>query len=90
MKICGAALAALAGTSRMTAVLAGARHSFSPVALVDTDGNLIDCDHLPRARAFVFHYPHESTPYFLIKLNGPKSRVLVQPIEHYTQHRIRC
>lgn len=71
MKTCGAAFAVLAGTTHARPSLAGPRESFGLVELVDADGTSLTCDALSRGQELVFHYPYESTPCFLIKLEKP-------------------
>ena len=86
MKACGAALAALAGTSHARPALAGPRVSFSPAELVGADGIPLTCDALPRGQELVFNYPYETTPCFLIKLEQPTAgpvRLETENGEHY-------
>ena len=73
MKACGATLAALAGTTPSALLLAGSRQAFPRAELVDRNRRPLTCEGLPREQEFVFHYPYESTPCFLIKLSGTAS-----------------
>ncbi len=73
MKACGATLAALAGAAAGAPVLAGPRQAFARAELVDGHGRPLTFEDLPKEQAFVFHYPYESTPCFLIKLRSATS-----------------
>lgn len=87
IKVCGATLAAVAGVSTTKAVLAGPRRSYSRVALVDGNDRPLTCDTLPREQEFVFHYPYESTPCFLIKLGAAAAGPVSLETEDGTTYR---
>jgi arsenite oxidase small subunit len=68
MKYCAASAAA----SGMPALAADARPQlYGRVQLVDEKGRPVMAKALPAERNFIFHYPYESTPCFLLNLGKP-------------------
>lgn len=70
MKICLSAVTLVTASPR---VLAGrnAVHRYPPARLIDPQNHPVALDRLTVGETYVFHYPHVSTPCFLIDLGRP-------------------
>ena len=67
--LCGGALAAAQLAERLTAAASAAEYKeFNRVKLVDTAGNSLRAQSLFTTEAYVFRYPYNATPCFLIDL----------------------
>lgn len=70
LKICAGAGAAVAASPALIARAAGELRPGERVRLVDTAGKTLDPAALTVGRSYVFHYPYETTPCFLIDLGS--------------------
>lgn len=73
IRVCSRAITAIA-TSTALPTLAGSKRSFAPAELVNADGEPVTCEALPRGQEFIFRYPYQSTPCFLLNLKRPAAR----------------
>jgi len=66
MRFCGSAATAVAGVG-----LAGELHATQPVKLVWSDDKPVTWQALQAETEYLFFYPYQSTPCFLLRLEGP-------------------
>ena len=70
LKICAGAGAAVAASPSLIAHAAGELRPGERVRLVDTDGEPLRPEAMTVGRSYIFHYPYETTPCFLIDLGS--------------------
>lgn len=71
LKICASAGAAVAASPSLISRASGELRPGERVRLVDAAGQLFRPESMTVGRSYVFHYPFETTPCFLIDLGAP-------------------
>jgi arsenite oxidase small subunit len=66
MRLCASTVALIGTNPRILADEAASLHRYPKVRLVNTQNHSVTVDDLAVGEAYVFHYPYESTPCFLI------------------------
>ena len=71
MRLCASTVALIGANPRILADEAASLRRYPKVRLVDTQNQPLNVDALAVGEAYVFHYPYESTPCFLIDVGQP-------------------